>query len=429
MRRSKHDPNKVVVVTGDITMDWNIARLRRGDHPRSSWSADDFARAHWQRGGAALLADLVDAIARELERSGATRYQILQTSAPVKPVLPRDDQYHHSYAIWSAFDYESKPAAQKVWRVAEFMGLDRSQEDVADWQKIKDDVADAPIVILDDADLGFRNSQALWPKAILSAKPWIILKMARPIAAGDLWQHLLKNHAERLIAVMAIDDLRLSEVQISRGLSWERTAQDIFWELVHNPRVNGLSRCAHVVISFDAAGAISLSNPPKTNAKQRQAGAPQARLYFDPKVVEGMWQARYPGAVIGYTSCLAAAVATQVMFNSKSPDIGAGVRRGLAAMRKLHREGYGNPGELAADSGPAFPFKMIATDLAATTSVEHEDFVDVEVRDPMRSISGRTSSDASGDAGFWTILGDRYPSSLARVAEEIALNEIGRAHV
>lgn len=41
---------------------------------------------------------------------------------------------------------------------------------------------------------------------------------------------------------MTVNDLRGTEVQISRELSWERTAQDLAWELVHNPRVNGLSR-------------------------------------------------------------------------------------------------------------------------------------------------------------------------------------------
>lgn len=426
MKRSKHDLSRAIVVTGDVTMDWNIARIRQGDHIGSSWNAEDVTRAYWQRGGAALLADLVRAIAQQPERDGATRYRILQTSAPAKPVLPGDGRYHHSYSLWSAFDYETKPTAQKVWRVAEFMGLDRSKNDaaVADWKKVKDDAADAAIVVLDDADLGFRNSTALWPKAILSGKPWIILKMARPIAEGDLWQHLQKNHAERLIVVMAVDDLRLSEVQISRGLSWERTAQDIFWELVHNPRVNGLSRCAQVVISFDTAGAISLSRPPKTNAKQIQMGPPLARLYFDPTIIEGTWQARYPGDLIGYTSCLAAAITTQVMFNSESPDIGEGVRRGLAAMRKLHREGYGKAADLTANSGPAFPFKSIAADLASLESVGQSDFVDVDVRNPMDFIDGQSAprNRTAAASGFWTILGDRYRSSLASVAEQIALD-------
>lgn len=422
MKRGNTESAEAIVVTGDVTMDWNIARIRRGDHIRSSWNADDVTRACWQRGGAALLADLIQAIAHQLQPNEGAGFSVLQTSAPVKPVLPSDDRYHHSYALWWAFDYETKPGAQRVWRVAEFMGLDRSPNEaaVADWKKVKDDVAQAAIVILDDADLGFRNSPALWPKAILSERPWIILKMARPIAEGDLWQHLQKNHAERLIVVMAIDDLRLSEVQISRGLSWERTAQDVIWELVHNPRVNGLSRCAHVVISFDTAGAISLSRPRKTNAKQRRMRPSPARLYFDSTIIEGMQQGR---AVIGYTSCLTAAIATRVMLNSESPDIGEGVRRGLAAMRKLHREGYGKPAELTSNSGPAFPLKNIATDLAATKPVGPSAFADVEVRDPMDFIDGETApGNRTAASGFWTILGDRYTRSLPGVAEQIALD-------
>ena len=90
-------------------------------------------------------------------------------------------------------------------------------------------------------------------------RPWILLKMARPLAQGPLWEHLHQNFSDRLIVVATVDDLRLSEVQISRELSWERTAQDIFWELIHNPCVNSLSHCAHVVISFGTAGAILLS--------------------------------------------------------------------------------------------------------------------------------------------------------------------------
>jgi len=64
------------------------------------------------------ITDLIQAIAQQLERDGASRYRILQTSSPAKPVLPGDDRYHHSYSLWSAFDYETKPTAHKVWRVA-----------------------------------------------------------------------------------------------------------------------------------------------------------------------------------------------------------------------------------------------------------------------------------------------------------------------
>lgn len=47
-----HGSPKVVVVTGDATMDWNLARTRRTDSGRKVWTADDSTRACWQRRGA-----------------------------------------------------------------------------------------------------------------------------------------------------------------------------------------------------------------------------------------------------------------------------------------------------------------------------------------------------------------------------------------
>src|SRR5262249_40265751 len=151
--------------------------------------------------------------------------------------------------------------------------------------------------------------------------------------------------------VMTVDDLRLTEVQISRELSWEQTAQDLAWELVHNPRVNALSHCAHVVVSFETAGAFVLSQP----TYGEEQGRPVARLMFDPKVVEGMWTQSYPGGMVGYTSCLTAAIVHELMRSISQPDIRRGVHRGLDAMRALHLEGYGVRGSAAPDAKLAFP--------------------------------------------------------------------------
>ena len=83
--------------------------------------------------------------------------------------------------------------------------------------------------------------------------------MAQPVAQGDLWKGLLRDCAERLVVVMTLDDLRLSEVKISRELSWERTAGDLAAELIRHPAVNGLVHCAHVVVSLQTGGAVLLS--------------------------------------------------------------------------------------------------------------------------------------------------------------------------
>ena len=97
------------------------------------------------------------------------------------------------------------------------------------WRLVVDGDIGAELIVLDDANLGFRDQREHWPDAIATkvASPWIVLKMARPVSQGALWEHLHQHHAERLIVIMTIEDLRLTQVQISRELSWERTAQDL----------------------------------------------------------------------------------------------------------------------------------------------------------------------------------------------------------
>jgi hypothetical protein len=410
---------KLIVVTGDVTMDWNLARTRRSDGAGAVWNADDCTRIYWQRGGAALLADLVRALADRLRSEGQGDYQIREMRAPREQLAPGDPRFHHSYAMWSLHDYDVKTSREKnkpakSWRVEEFLGLDRALDEPAGdaaWKRVEPDSPDAAIVVLDDADLGFRDHSDLWPAALSSGhRPWILLKMARPVAQGPLWDHLHKHLADRLIAVMAVNDLRLTEVQISRELSWERTAQDLAWELVHNPRVNALSHCAHVVISFDTAGALLLSS--------RRTGPPECQLFFDPKVIEGMWGQGHQGGMVGYTSCLTAGLAQQLMLSPDQPDINRGIEAGIAAMRTLHLEGYGVRGSSARDAQLAFPIALIVSELGKGPL----QFAVAGVQDPLIYVSdqggGRTPAQ---EAGFWTILEDRYTDSLEKVAEQIVV--------
>ena len=48
--------------------------------------------------------------------------------------------------------------------------------------------------------------------------------------------------------------------------------------------------------------------------------------------------------MIGYTTCLTAGLARQWMLSPDQPDIQPGIQSGLAAMRTLHLEGYGERG-------------------------------------------------------------------------------------
>lgn len=406
-----------VVVAGDVTMDWHLARTTSVGSDGSVWNARDSAQLYGQGGGAALLAEAVTAVARELEAAGSGACRVLSSFPPSAPVFPLDPRFHHSFAIWKleTSARSGKLADEpKAWRVEEFLGLSRAQTPAtssdSDSLEPNGERASTDLVLLDDAALGFRDAPASWPRALSpGACRWVLLKMAAPIAEGQLWKRLHAQLAERVIAVMTVNDLRRSEVQISRELSWERTAQDLYWELVHNPRVNALAQCAHVVVSFDTAGALLLSAP--SEGRERSC-----RLFFDPAVIEGEWAAEYPGGMVGYTTCLAAGLARELVLRPESPDLGSALQRGLAAMRHLHRAGYGVRGREAPHADLRFPAETVAAELAE----EGQGFSEVEVRDPMRAAPRTVAPKLSpAAAASWTILQERYPGGLERLAERI----------
>jgi hypothetical protein len=430
------DPRKVVVVAGDVTMDWNLAQAERSDDATMGWIAGGRTRTCWQRGGAALLADVVSATAAELRQAGLADYRVLENRAPrsMKDASPGDTCFHHSYSLWSLFPRgpgRSDSNRPPVWRVERFLDLDRCSETAVlepdDWRLVVDDSPAADLVVLDDADLGFRDSPELWPKAITTEgqHPWVLQKMARPVAQGKLWQHLLQNHAERLVVVMTVNDLRLTEVQISRELSWERTAQDLAWELVYNPRVNALSHCALVAVSFDADGAFLLSRPRAAADPTSQPSVPRAQLIFDPTTIEGIWAQAYPGRMIGYTTCLAAGLARQLMLSPDQPEVERGIQHGLSAIRRLHQEGYGDRGSPDPQPPVVFPVSLVAAELARSTSPAP--FAVVEVQDPVRFLRNGSAPGPAPAHGYWTILRDRYVGSLEQVARQIVEEGLEKA--
>lgn len=415
---SEPNTNMNIVITGDVTMDWNLARINRGVGKELTWNPDDSTNACWQRGGAALLADLITIVAKDLEASIDLTYSLFQTGAQTETVDPTDPKYHHSYAIWSLHEERGK----KIWRVAEFLGIDRSKlspREGLGWQSIVDDPKRVDLLIIDDAAMSFRDHEEYWPGCLSDQKnrPWIILKMSQPVGKGSLWERLLENYADRLIVLTTVSDLRRTEVQISKGLSWERTAQDVIWELMHNPQINSLSRCACVVVSFGAAGAVIHERSPiEPNATRPVASSLGiSQLVFDPGVIEGMWETNHPGGMIGYTTCLAGGIARQIMRTPDSTDIVLGVQTGLEAMRDLHLGGYDNTGSLDRPQ-VKFPVDRVAQHLTNST----DQFAVINIQNPVRFLTAEVSDDIRApEGGFWTILQDRYQRDLSEICTRI----------
>jgi hypothetical protein len=409
---STADKERALVVTGDVTMDWNLARIHRGEGSGAAWTADDVTEGYAHPGGAALLADLLEAVVAEL---GPRRHIAVRRPQPSIPCLPNDAHFHHSFVAWAPFPHEpGSDDGKTAWRVQEFLGLDRPGGEPkahAGWPA-KVGLPAPELVVLDDANLGFRDRPELWRGLLRpSAGPsWVLLKMARPIARGPLWEHLLRHWAERLVVVMTVDDLRRTAVQISRELSWERTAEDLVREFVHNPYVNALSHCKHVIVSLNTDGAVLLSKRPTPGRPGGGQTEPECSLFFDPHTIEGGWAKGYEGSMVGYTTCLTAAIGRELLRSPEQPDLARGIERGLGAMRTLHREGYGsraNEATAADELGRAqlaFPVEEVAGELARADA---GDFA--------------VASVPSHLSGSWTILQDRYPGGLEEIARRIAV--------
>ena len=267
---------------------------------------------------------------------------------PPGPFFPDDPTFNHSFATWSLHPYSTEEKLKdekQAWRVERYLGFDRGNETSATPPVALPNGVRADVVVLDDAGLGFRSTSDRWPTAIKGPSmdpPWIVVKMSRPVAEGRLWDNLVRERPSRLIAVTTVNDLRFSEVRISRDLSWERAAEDLAREIVKNPRIRSLTRCAATIVSFGPVGAFLLRGTGGV-----QGTRTDCELFFDPGAVEGAWSTRHPGAMIGYMSCLTSGVVRQLIMKPANPDFGLAIRSGLGAMRKLHIEGYGVRGAAA----------------------------------------------------------------------------------
>lgn len=382
-----------VVVDGDVTLDWCLARGEDPVNPTVSASAEG--------GGAALLGRLIAKVAEKLPREPPVR--VYPPSEP-EPNGPGEEGVPHRFAIWSRFPEGEAHA----WRVETPLGVQpavgepRAEPPLAPER--------AGLVVLHDAGLGFRERRERWPRAIAkrgSQPPWVLLRMSQPVAEGELWRHL-QQFGERLIVVIHVDDLRLGTLHITRGLSWERTAQDVLYELLYHPQASRLGDCAHVVVSFRTAGALVFS--PGKNREH-----PPCRLVFDPGAMERMWSEPHPGQMVGGVTALTASIAREAMLNPQEPDVIRGVQRGIATMRTLHLEGYAEGSQPSGGVGIEYPLERIARTLAS----RRRPFAESRVCGPSRSRT-RLAEDG-GQRQAWTILEEHHPGDLEQLATDIVL--------
>ena len=359
--------NRSVCVIGDVTLDCNIARLPVLSSETALWNDQDNASVTWERGGAALLADVIREVLALSPAEGQAPWAVCGPKTPEEAQINDHVPFSRSYTVWTPHrvaygEKDEKKAKEKVWRVERFLGLSKTGPAA----ELESACASPDILVINDSQLGFSAKPSFCPEWFAGEKKprWIVLKTSRLNLTEPLWRDFLSKHSDRVIVLCTADGLRQSDAQISKGISWERTVQDLLWDLnfkkfgTHMLASTPAASCARVVVSFGAAGTLIL-NPQADPNRQEE----RARLVFDPQAVEGSWEAQRPGQVMGYFSCTAAAVVRCLAENLDAPDLVAAAHAGIHAYRRLHADGFGKAGDKL-PGRMAFPHAAIAQAVA-----------------------------------------------------------------
>lgn len=330
-----------ICVIGDVTLDCNIARLPASKTETDLWNDKDQANVTWERGGAALLTDVIRHVLPTSPVAGQTSWTVCGPKTPDEAQINDHAPFPRSYTVWTPHRIvNGQKVEKKVWRVERFLGLSKTES-----APVLESACETPdILVINDAHLGF-SDKPVFPKewSVGKRKPrWILLKTSQLDLDNPLWRDFLSKHAERLIVMCTASGLRKGDAQISKGISWERTVQDVLWELnfkkfgkdmlTKTPSVS----CTRVIVSFGAAGTL-IFNPQAGTDKDEG----KAQLIFDPQAVEGSWEAQHPGHVMGYFSGTAAAIVLSLTENMNAPDLVTAAHTGIHAFRSLHSNGYG----------------------------------------------------------------------------------------
>jgi hypothetical protein len=124
-----------------------------------------------------------------------------------------------------------------------------------------------------------------------------------------------------------------------------------------------------------------------------------------------MWEKTYPGRMVGYSSCLTAGIAKEVILDPAQPRIEQGICAGLWALRCLHCEGYGLREESADKVQIGFPTEVVVGALEAFIAEGFKDNPYKIVLIPMRS-----------GIKYWTILADKCKIGLEKLATDVVLH-------
>ncbi|MDW5548971.1 hypothetical protein [Methanosarcina sp.] len=251
--------------------------------------------------------------------------------------------------LFPSFESDSK----LVYRVKKFLGYTTPpQYNINEETKypdpliISNDSGDEDIVIIHDIGNGFRFDRKVWPKAICddTKKPIIIYYMNPPLFRGLLWNQI--KNKDNLILILNAENLREMGINISKSLSWEKTAFDFWNEVNKNENLKAIKSLKNVIIRFGLEGAIHYRGKDKKRIDEKVV----SNLYFDPSSVEGgFWDTKKLGSMRGISIVFTSAFTFELISYFKNVDekqisdsaFERCIKFGLLKIREFMKIGHG----------------------------------------------------------------------------------------
>lgn len=445
-------PIKSVLVAGDICLDVvgiPVPPLSSAKKAADNWRLTGETRTHFLLGGALLVADWVRAAlpneckvvgpgplmpealscGKKSDKSLAPE-EFLQIAGR----LTRDEIVH---SLLSLDYFPAKPGDKKsdAVRVREkhgFSGPELGEDPSLKLSRAEETGGPPDLIVLDDTGNRFRRTPEHWPSAIQKnnedANTVIVYKLHRPLpgfsavseatSKNALWEAVDNSHRLQRLVIISIDDLRDRDVPISRGLSWERTALDLVWQLLNVEELAVLRECPHLIVRMGLDAALYWYH---WRGEQPHY---HAWLIYDPTSIEGAGESTLEGQMVGYGSAFTAALVQQLAKGdadrclipvkddkgniSPSSHIENGIKAGLEASRLLLQKGFGtrNHGD------PNYP---------KDTLFENLDLNSVFDCQPVPIIP----QSAVPDRGYWRLLDSIFKGATSLLHRAVALTATG----
>jgi hypothetical protein len=268
---------------------------------------------------------------------------------------PANAACNHVFATWKSYP-EGK---NKVWRIEEIAHIGQSGA-IEPHPTLFDNLDKADLLLIQDWGMKIHDLEIPNLEDQFSDK-WVIYRPFPPIFTGRLWHSIRHSLDKRGIIVLRASDLRMLDVSISKGLSWEQTIQDLITEIYckRNLSLHPLQTAGYVIISFGQTGTLLLQN------EHSSAGVnPNIQLFFDSMGVEGYWEIAHPGYLPGSMELLMVLLAKAVLYPHNADELSftPALRAHLLESRALHLTGAKvSEGSLSFDCLPGEFSKVYGT--------------------------------------------------------------------